>query len=88
MCPLFASNSLLAGGWRAGDSSTAVAPQANVEVEAIDSGVVTRVVTNDQGYYNFPSLLSGFYNIAVGKGGFRTVRRTQLQLIVQQRGFG
>ena len=69
---------------RVTDPSTSVVPQAKVEVEAVDSGVVNRVVTNDHGYYNFPALLPGFYNISVSKDGFRTVRRTQLQLIVQQ----
>jgi protocatechuate 3,4-dioxygenase beta subunit len=44
---------------RVTDPTGAVVPQAKVTVQAVDSGVSTTEQTNDQGYYNFPSLLPG-----------------------------
>ena len=69
---------------RVTDPTGAVVPQASVAVQATESGVSTTVQTNDQGYYNFPSLLPGIYNLTVNKTGFKPLRETQLKLTVQQ----
>ena len=66
------------------DPTGAVVPQASVTAIAQGSGVSTSIQTNDQGYYNFPSLLPGVYNLTVTKAGFKPVRETKLQLEVQQ----
>jgi outer membrane receptor protein involved in Fe transport len=69
---------------RVTDPTGAVVPQASVAVQATESGVSTTVQTNDQGYYNFPSLLPGTYNLTVTKTGFKPLREAQLKLTVQQ----
>src|SRR6266436_9227039 len=69
---------------RVTDATGAVIPQASVTVQAVDSAVSTTVQTNDEGYYNFPSLLPGGYNLSVSKVGFKPVRQTNLALAVQQ----
>src|SRR5260370_5395754 len=66
------------------DPTGAVVPQARVTVAAEGSGLSTSIQTNDQGYYNFPSLLPGVYTLTVTKTGFKPVRETKLQLGVQQ----
>ena len=69
---------------RVTDPTGAVVPQARVTVAAEGSGLSTSIQTNDQGYYNFPSLLPGVYTLTVTKTGFKPVRETKLQLGVQQ----
>src|SRR5207248_2739074 len=69
---------------RVTDPSGAIVPQASVTVQSADSSVSTAVQSNEQGYYNFPSLLPGVYSLNVSKTGFRPVRQTNLELAVQQ----
>jgi outer membrane receptor protein involved in Fe transport len=61
-----------------------VVPQASVTLESTDSGVSSREVSDEQGYYTFPSLRPGFYNLTVSKTGFKPVREMKLELAVQQ----
>jgi Carboxypeptidase regulatory-like domain len=79
---LFAQTASVTG--RITDPTGAVVPQASITATAEGSGVSTNVQTNDQGYYNFPSLQPGVYNLTVTKTGFKPVRQTKLQLEVQQ----
>ena len=78
----FAQTASLTG--RVTDPSGAIVPQAAVTVQSVDSSVSTTVQSNEQGYYNFPSLLPGSYNLSVSKAGFKPVRQTNLALAVQQ----
>jgi len=78
----FAQTASLTG--RVTDPSGAIVPQAAVTVQSVDSSVSTTVQSNEQGYYNFPSLLPGSYNLSVSKAGFKPVRQTNLELAVQQ----
>src|SRR5579864_7586229 len=60
------------------DSSGAVI--ANAQVVAIDTqtGVRTSVTTDSKGFYSFPSLPVGTYDIEISQVGFKTFRQTGL----------
>ena len=58
------------------DGSGAVISGAAVEATNIDTGVQARVATNSRGFYSFPGLPVGRYNIAVKRTGFKPYQRT------------
>jgi hypothetical protein len=58
------------------DPSGAVVPNANVSATDIDTGVHTKLTTNGSGFYSFPELPVGRYNIAIEKKGFKPYQRT------------
>src|SRR5580658_5949228 len=53
------------------DSSGAVIPKATVTATGIETGVVTKSITNTSGDYNFPSLQEGNYRVSAEMGGFK-----------------
>jgi hypothetical protein len=53
------------------DSSGAVIPKATVTATGIETGVVTRSITNTSGDYDFPSLQQGNYRVSAEVGGFK-----------------
>jgi hypothetical protein len=57
------------------DSSKAVVPNALVTATNIDTGVQRQVTTSDQGYYSFPGLAVGRYDISMEKSGFKRYQR-------------
>jgi hypothetical protein len=79
---LFAQSASVTG--RITDPTGAVVPQASVKVESVESGFNTTTLSDEQGYYNFPSLQPGLYNLTVSKTGFKPVRVANLELSVQQ----
>src|SRR5215831_13767383 len=54
------------------DASRAVMPGVTVTAANTATGVVTTVLSNDAGVYNFPSLLPGNYKLAAELAGFGT----------------
>jgi len=66
------------------DPSGALVPEATVTVESVETGLRITVQSNEQVYYNIPSLLPGAYNFSVSKAGFKPLRQTNLRLQVQQ----
>src|SRR5215475_14559884 len=54
------------------DVSRAVIPGVSVTATNGATGVVTTVLSNDAGVYNFPSLLPGTYKVTAELSGFRT----------------
>jgi hypothetical protein len=62
------------------DPSNAVVPGATVRAANTDTGVEQHVVTNSGGFYSFPELPIGRYDLAIEKGGFRAYRRTGISL--------
>ena len=58
------------------DGSGAVISSATVEATNIDTGVQARVATNSRGFYSFPGLPVGRYNIDVKRTGFKPYQRT------------
>src|SRR5437016_9712889 len=66
------------------DSTGGVLPNCSVTITHTSTGLVRKVVTNEQGDFNAPSLPVGEYRIAVGLTGFQTKILTGLTLQVDQ----
>src|SRR5262245_26994391 len=81
-CALYAQTASLTG--RITDPSGALVPQASVKVEAAATGFSSTALSDEQGYYNFPALQPGTYNVTISKEGFKPVRETRVELSVQQ----
>jgi Carboxypeptidase regulatory-like domain/TonB dependent receptor len=60
------------------DASGAVVPNATVKATNVDTGVQQQAATNGQGYYSFPDLPVGRYNIAIERTGFKLYQRTDI----------
>src|SRR5947207_1674068 len=58
-------------GGTVADSTGALLPGATVSATGIDTGVVTKAVTNEAGAYQFPSLQAGSYRVAAELPGFQ-----------------
>ena len=61
---------------RVTDQSGAVVPDAQVQVRSVETGTEFRTTTNEEGYYNVPSLQPGRYGIVISKTGFMTLDPT------------
>src|SRR2546425_9602823 len=66
------------------DSTGGVLPNCSVTITHTSTGLARKVVTNEQGDYNAPSLPVGEYRIAVGLEGFQTKVLSGLILQVDQ----
>src|SRR5262249_33929131 len=64
------------------DPNGAIIAEAAVTARNIDTGINQEAVTNTQGYYTFPRLNPGNYEIVVHKSGFRTTTRPAVKLDV------
>src|SRR6202162_5740451 len=64
------------------DPSGAVIAGATVTATNLDTGVVTTLTTNAQGFYSFQSLPLGNYTIGVQQSGFKRYEQTGLVLDV------
>ena len=60
------------------DASGAVIADATVNATNVETGVHDRVATNGRGFYSFPGLPVGRYNIAIKKTGFKVYQRTEI----------
>src|SRR5580692_4518304 len=58
------------------DVSSAVITNATVGATNVETGVQHQVTTNGQGFYSFPDLAIGRYNITIQKTGFNAYQRT------------
>jgi hypothetical protein len=67
---------------RVRDQSTGTLPNASVSITNVATGVVTHVLTNEDGVYSAPNLLPGTYNIAVTYDGFNTQTKNAIALTV------
>src|SRR5437867_7789941 len=78
--PLFSqsSNGTISG--TVADATAAVVPGLTVTATNNATGVVTTVLSNDAGVYNFASLLAGVYTIKAELPGFQTQTYTNVQL--------
>ncbi len=57
------------------DESSALVPDAVVKAANIETSVQRQVSTNDRGFYSFPALPVGRYNVTIEKQGFRLYQR-------------
>ena len=62
------------------DPSSAAMPRAVVVVENVDMNTVTRLTTNDTGYYEATLLLPGNYRVSAEAAGFKKTMRSGLVL--------
>jgi hypothetical protein len=58
------------------DPSGAVVPKATVRATNTDTGIRQTVATDDKGFYSFPSLAIGHYDLEITNSAFRPYRRT------------
>src|SRR5262245_42152890 len=58
-------------GGTVSDASGALLPGATVSATGIDTGVVTKAITNESGAYQFPSLQVGSYRVVAELPGFQ-----------------
>lgn len=66
------------------DSSGAVLPSAEVVVHNQSTGVDFKTITTSDGVYTIPYLNPGTYDITVTKEGFKTEKKTNIQLNIAQ----
>ena len=67
---------------RVRDQSAGTLPHASVAITNVATGVVTKVVTNEEGFYSVPNLLPGPYEVMVAFDGFSSQTRKGLTLAV------
>src|SRR6266853_4535009 len=67
-------------GGTVSDSSKALIPGVTVTATNTATGIVSTVVTNETGAYNFASLQPGTYKLSAELPGFRTQNFTDVQL--------
>ena len=60
------------------DASNAVVPGATVKATNADTGVQEHVLTNGQGFYSFPDLPIGRYNLVIQRTGLKPYQRTSV----------
>jgi len=62
------------------DQQSAVIPGANVIVRNVQTGVTSKVITNQTGYYEANFLDPGTYSVSVEVPGFKTMLRSGIVL--------
>src|ERR1700728_320160 len=60
------------------DPQGAVVPDANVQLRNVQTGVIQTIVSDSAGFYSFPAVDVGTYEIAFNKAGFAEFRETNL----------
>ncbi|HVY95283.1 MAG TPA: carboxypeptidase-like regulatory domain-containing protein, partial [Bryobacteraceae bacterium] len=78
-----ASDAALEGYVR--DATGAAVPSAQVTAREIHTNVIQRATTDSGGYYRFPLLQVGDYEVGVSASGFRAWLRSGLNLTVGQK---
>jgi hypothetical protein len=65
------------------DTSGALVPGANVALTNVNTGIVAKTITNNQGLYRIPGLAPGTYRANISKEGFKSVTKTEIELHVE-----
>src|SRR6267378_77303 len=76
----FAQTSNATVGGTVGDASGALIPGVTVTATNTGTGIVSTVITNESGAYQFGSLQPGAYKISAELAGFQTQAFTEVQL--------
>ena len=66
------------------DAAGAVLAKARVKVNNVSTGVARETTTNDEGGYVFPLLPVGVYAVTVEQQGFRSAKKTNISINVDQ----
>src|SRR6266436_1672585 len=88
-CPIFLATSFAQTtnatlGGTVADASRALIPGVTVTATNTQTGIVSTVVTNETGAYNFPSLQTGTYKVTAELPGFQTQSYNDVVLGVSQ----
>ncbi len=67
------------------DPQKARIPAASLEIKNIETNVVTKVETNESGFYTTPPVNPGHYSVTASAPGFKTTVRSDLELRVSDR---
>src|SRR5438552_15014256 len=78
--PAFSQSTNATVSGTVGDATGAVLPGVEVTATNNATGVVTTVLTNEAGAYNFASLLPGMYKVSAVLPGFQIKTFTNVQL--------
>jgi hypothetical protein len=62
------------------DQSGSIVPNASVTATNVDTGVKATIKTDSKGFYNFPDLPVGNYDVEVTQPGFKTYRKTAIRI--------
>ncbi len=73
------------GTGRVTDPSGAPVSEAVITLLQVHTGTTSRSVTNGEGEFQFPSVLSGEYNVRVEKAGFQTFERRNTNVSANER---
>src|SRR5207302_11367472 len=71
-------------GGTVSDASRALIPGVTVTASSTQTGIVTTVLTNETGAYQFPSLQTGVYKVTAELAGFQTQAYNEVTLGVAQ----
>src|SRR5438876_5685191 len=71
-------------GGTVSDSTGALIPGVSITATNTQTGIVTTVITNESGTYNFASLQPGVYNLSAELTGFQTQTYSAFQLGLSQ----
>jgi len=66
------------------DSQNFPVQKASVTLEAVESGIVLKSETEEQGFYQFARLSPGRYKLTLEKPGFRTASRADIEIAVNE----
>src|SRR5687767_3155598 len=66
------------------DQQGAAVPNVEITIVEEKTGATRSVTTNDDGFYNVPSLPAGIYSISVAPTGFKKTMQTGVQLHVNE----
>src|SRR5580698_9650304 len=69
---------------RVSDPSGAGVPNATLTLTNTSTNVIRQAESTGDGFYSFPSVQPGFYNIKAEHTGFKTVTTNNVQVQVQQ----
>lgn len=62
------------------DNNGAAVPGATVKITNKATNQTREAVTNTEGTYNFSTVQTGFYDVSVGKNGFKTFSRSNIEV--------
>src|SRR5262245_23582152 len=71
-------------GGTVADATGALIPGVSITATNLATGIVTTVVTNEAGAYNFASIQSGIYKVGAELPGFQTQAYNNVNLGVSQ----
>src|SRR5580692_11602163 len=84
LSPLFGQTSNATLGGTVSDTSGALIPGVSVTATNAGTGIVTTVITNEAGAYQFASLQTGTYKVTADLSGFQTQAFSNVVLGVSQ----